>query len=294
MAEKTTVTNFGYLPDLADFRDFSKEDVPEIYEALKLETDSSAIPPKNDFSSLFTEIRNQGSLGSCTAYASAAGIVEYYNKNAYNDTTQLSTLFQYKLTRNMMGVKGDTGAYMRTAMQALVEHGTVPEKQYPYTTDPTKFDLEPSIDLKIRALNAQALKYIRIDQKNISTTNVLNELRKHSAKNIPVMFGFTVYDNAWKQANAFGSEGAFPFPASIDKTSGGHAVVIAGHDDTKTIINKQDGARTVGAFKIRNSWGSNWGARGYGWLPYKYVESQLAMDFWALLSMEYIDRKVFN
>ena len=284
----------GYLPDLADFRDYSKENVKEIYNALKLEPDDSAITPKNDFSSMFTAIRSQGSLGSCTAYASATGLVEFINKNAYNDITQISTLFQYKLTRNLMGVKGDTGAYMRTAMQALVEHGTVPEKAYPYTTDLNKFDLEPNIDLKIRALNAQAIKYVRLDPRNVSTVDVLKELRRHSAKNIPVMFGFSVYDNAWKQANSSGSEGAFPFPSTVDKMVGGHAVVIAGHDDNKKIVNKQDGKSTLGAFKIRNSWGVNWGVKGYGWIPYKYIEQQLAMDFWTLLAMEYIDRKVFN
>lgn len=284
----------GYLPDLSDFRDYSRENIKEIYEALKLETDDTAIIPKNDFSSMFTSIRSQGSLGSCTAFASAVGLVEFFNKNAYNDITQISPLFQYKLTRNLMGVKGDTGAYIRTAMQALVEHGTVPEKQYPYTTDLNKFDLEPNIDLKVRALNAQALKYIRIDQRNVLTTDVIKELRRYSAKNIPVMFGFSVYDNAWKQANSSGSEGAFPFPSSVDKMVGGHAIAIAGHDDNKIIINKQDGKQTIGAFKIRNSWGVNWGVKGYGWIPYKYVEQQLAMDFWTLLSMEYIDRRVFN
>ena len=282
----------GYLPDLADFRDYSKEDVKDIYEALKLETDPTAIAVKNDFSSAFTGIRSQGSIGSCTAFASATGLVEYINKNGYNDITQLSTLFQYKLTRNLMGVTGDTGAYMRTAMQALVEHGTVPEKAYPY--DIKKFDQEPSIDLKIRALNAQALKYVRIDQRNVSTNDVLKELRRHSAKNIPMMFGFSVYQNSWNQANSSGSEGAFAFPASTDKMVGGHAVVIAGHDDNKVIKNKQDNSTTTGAFKIRNSWGVNWGVRGYGWLPYKYIDSQLAMDFWVLLSMEYIDRRVFQ
>lgn len=284
----------GYLPDLMDFRDFSKKDVPEIYNKLSLETDPTVIPVKTDFSSLFTAIRNQGSLGSCTAYASAAGLVEFYNKNFHSDTTPLSTLFQYKMTRtSIMGVTGDTGAFMRAAMQALMEHGTVTEKMYPYTTDLNKFDLDPNVDLKIKALNSQALKYIRIDQRNVTTTDVLKELRRHNSKNIPIMFGFTVYNNAWRQANSSGSEGAFPFPDSTDTVAGGHAVVICGHDDNKVITNRNSGAQTIGAFKIRNSWGTGWGNRGYGWIPYKYVDAQLAMDFWALLSMEYVDRRVF-
>jgi C1A family cysteine protease len=284
----------GYIPDLADFRDYSKEDVPDIYNKLNLETVDENIVIKNDFSSMFTAVRSQGSLGSCTAFASAGGIVEFYNKNVHGDTTQLSTLFQYKLTRDEMGVKGDVGAYMRSAMQALVNYGTVLEKDYPYTTDLNKFDLDPSVNLKVKATNRQALTYVRIDQRNVTTTDVLKELRRHSAKNIPIMIGFSVYDNSWKQANSYNSEGAFPFPAKIDRIVGGHAVTIAGHDDTKVITNKQDSVKTIGAFKIRNSWGVNWGLKGYGWLPYKYIEQQLAMDFWALLSMEYVDQRKFN
>jgi len=183
---------------------------------------------------------------------------------------------------------------MRTAMEALREFGSVFEKDYPYTTDSIKFDLDPSINIKLKAQNRQALTYVRVDQRNVSTTDVLKELKRYAAKNVPIMFGFSVYESSWKQANTSGSEGAFPFPASIDKMVGGHAICIAGYDDAKTITNKQDGARTVGAFKIRNSWGPNWGLRGYGWIPYKYIEAQLAMDFWLLTSMEWVDSKVFR
>lgn len=282
----------GMLPDLADFRDYSKHDVPEIMNKLKLETDASEIPPKNDFSSLFTAVRNQGSLGSCTAYASVAGMGEFYNKNVNNDITQLSTLFQYKMTRDLMGVTGDVGAFMRTAMKSMAVYGTVPEKEYPYIV--SKFDQEPNENLKFLGQNFQALKYIRVDQRNVLTTDVLKELRRYSSKNIPIMFGFTVYQNSWNQANSTSSGGAFPFPSSTDTVAGGHAICIAGHDDTKVITNSQDGARTTGAFKIRNSWGPNWGTKGFGWVPYKYVEQQLAMDFWVLLSSEFLDLKVFN
>lgn len=280
----------GYLPDLADFRDFSKADVPEIMNKINLQAADTEIPTKNDFSNLFTPVRNQGSLGSCTAYASAGGIVEYYNKNIHGDSTPMSTLFQYKLTRDLMGVTGDTGAFMRTAMEALIEYGSVFEKDYPY--DVKKFDLDPSINIKLKAQNRQALSYVRVDQRNVSTTDVLKELRRYASSNLPIMFGFSVYDNSWKQANSSGSEGAFPFPSKTDKMVGGHAICIAGFDDTKVVTNKQDGARTIGAFKIRNSWGDKWGVKGYGWIPYKYVESQLAMDFWLLTSMEWIDSKV--
>ena len=290
----------GYLPDIGDFRDYSKNspEVKEIYNKLNLTVEDTSLPLKTDFSSMFTGIRNQGNLGSCTAFASITGLAEFYNKNVNNDTTQLSPLFQYKMTRTgIMNLKGDTGASMRASMQSLMEFGSVTEKMYPYTTDLNKFDLDPeSIDKYIltRAEKSQALSYIRIDQRNVTTTDVLKEIRRYCSKNLPIMFGFTVYNGSWNQANSTGSEGAFPYPSNNDTIAGGHAVVICGYDDNKTIINKQNNTKTVGAVKIRNSWSTNWGMRGYGWIPYRYIEAQLAMDFWVLLSMEYVDRKVFS
>ncbi len=38
-----------------------------------------------------------------------------------------------------------------------------------------------------------------------------------------------------------------------------------------------------GAILIRNSWGPGWGQEAYGWLPYDYVLTGLARDWWSLL-----------
>jgi C1A family cysteine protease len=286
----------GMIPDLGDFRDYARGDkeVQEIFNKLSLETDPTAIPPVNDYRNRFTSVRAQGSLGSCTGFSSIVGVLEYYYKNTNNDITQFSPLFQYKMTRNLMGLKGDTGASIRASLKALAVYGAVPEKDYPYTTDSTRFDLEPNENLKFLAQNFQALKYIRVDQRNMTTTDLVKELKKYSAANVPITFGFTVYNNSWNQANSYGSGGAFPFPSSNDTIAGGHAVCIAGHSDTKVIKNNSTGATTTGAFLFKNSWGVGWGEKGFGWLPYKYVEQQLAMDFWLLTSGEWIDLRVFN
>jgi C1A family cysteine protease len=69
---------------------------------------------------------------------------------------------------------------------------------------------------------------------------------------------------------------------------GGHAVVAVGYDDNRKI------GKDKGAVKIRNSWGTNWGAGGYGWLPYSYIEAGLAEDFWSLFKGEYIDTGKFE
>jgi C1A family cysteine protease len=63
-----------------------------------------------------------------------------------------------------------------------------------------------------------------------------------------------------------------PMPdVNREQCLGGHAVVIVGYDYNK---------RT---FKVRNSWGADWGDRGYAHFPFDYIlNPDLADDFWIL------------
>jgi C1A family cysteine protease len=64
-------------------------------------------------------------------------------------------------------------------------------------------------------------------------------------------------------------------PKPTEQTLGGHAVLAVGYDDTTT------------RFIVRNSWGQDWGMRGYFTMPYPYVlDSNLCDDFWTIKLVE--------
>jgi C1A family cysteine protease len=111
------------------------------------------------------------------------------------------------------------------------------------------------------------------------------------------MFGFyvfTTFKNGRLGTELVGNEGAVPFPGSNEDVEGGHAVVAVGYDDSKEIYNTVTGKKTEGAIKFVNSWGKYWGYGGFGWLPYKYVETYLAIDFWSIVSMKWLDTGRFG
>ncbi|CAD7779147.1 MAG: hypothetical protein KCCBMMGE_00816 [Candidatus Methanoperedenaceae archaeon GB37] len=72
-------------------------------------------------------------MGSCTAHA-GVGLIEYYERKAFGTHIDASRLFLYKVTRNLLGWTGDTGAFIRTTMGAMVLFGVPPEKYWPYIT----------------------------------------------------------------------------------------------------------------------------------------------------------------
>ena len=105
------------------------------------------------------------------------------------------------------------------------------------------------------------------------------------------MFGFTVYSSI-SQAT---TTGKIPYPTSGENILGGHAVVAVGYDDTMKIKNTNPGeTETTGAMLIRNSWGTDWGSGGYGWLPYEDILRGIAVDWWSLLKNEWVDTEEFR
>ena len=90
---------------------------------------SSSLLQKVDLRDWVSPIEDQGRLGSCTAHA-AIGLVEYFEKKAFDKHLDASRLFLYKVTRNMLHFTGDTGAYLRSTMGTLVIFGVPPEEYY--------------------------------------------------------------------------------------------------------------------------------------------------------------------
>ncbi len=297
----------GWLPDRPDFRDYheSHEEIRAILDTDKKglfayprktagfvppsrRIPASSLPSSVDLREYCSPVEDQGMLGSCTAHA-GVGLIEYYERRAFGRHFDASRLFLYKVTRNLMKLRGDTGAYLRTTMGAMVLFGVPPESYWPYTDDSSSFDREPPAFCYAFAQNFQTIKYFRHDPAGSRPDEVLHSLKSYLAKGLPFIFGFSVYSSI-EQAE---SDGRIPFPSLRERLEGGHAVMAVGYDDRMEITNKISKQKTKGALLIRNSWGASWGERGYGWLPYDYVLRGLAEDFWSILKKEWVDTGVF-
>ncbi|MGQ9615558.1 MAG: C1 family peptidase [Spirochaetota bacterium] len=302
MNERVNIRGMGWLPDYPDFRDYTpaqdtlsqrllmlgqKDSIKKMLAKTGV-TRSITLPEKVDLRQWCSPVEDQERLGSCTAQA-GAGLVEYFERRAFGKHIDASRLFLYKVTRTIMHMSGDTGAYLRVTMAAMVLFGLPPEEYWPYIID--NFDKEPTPFCYAFAQNYQAISYYRLDPPGTSKQELLERIKSNLAAGLPSMFGFTVYSSI-SQAQ---ETGKIPFPLRTERVMGGHAVVAVGYDDTLKILNKNPGGpETTGALLIRNSWGEDWGEEGYGWLPYEYVLRGLAVDWWSLLKNEWIDTGQFK
>jgi C1A family cysteine protease len=284
--------SMGWLRDLPDCRDYTVDnaEVSSVLSSVKAGATLGDAPPASvDLRRWCSPIEDQRNIGSCTANASV-GIIEYYQRRAFNKYIDGSRLFVYKATRNLLGLTGDTGAWLRSAMGAMTTFGVPPEKYWPYDT--TKFDVEPPAFVYALGQAYQAETFYRLDPAGTAPADILAAIKSHLQAGIPPMFGFTVYDSI-SQAGGSG-KGRIPFPISTDRVAGGHAIAAVGYDDAMEIKHAGSPTPTRGALIIRNSWGTSWGDRGYGYLPYEYVLRRLAVDWWVLVKAEWLDQDPFK
>lgn len=284
MSEKQ-IKGMGWERDLPRIEDYTPQE-PVVKEILQksgpLKAAEEGIGAVVDLREWCSPVEDQGSLGSCTANA-GVGLLEYFQRRAFGKHLDGSRLFLYKATRNLLGWKGDTGAYLRTTMKALALFGVPPEEYWSYRIE--DYEKEPPAFCYAFGQQYQSIIFYRLDPPGVAPGEVLSTVKEFLAAGLPSMFGFSVYSSIPGVGEGTGDS---PFPKREDRLIGGHAVDAVGYDDNHKIGNKK------GALLIRSSWGTEWGEDGYGWIPYAYVERGLAVDFWSLVQAEFEDTDLFD
>ena len=280
----------GWIPDPPDKRDFHPGDERLKKAHALVEAPKRKLPPSIDLTQWFPPVDNQLPLSSCTASA-AAGLLGFFERKAFGRDVIASRMFLYKIERNLLHQRGDTGAFLRIAMKALRAFGVPPEEYWPF--DPSLLDVEPAPFHYAFASNYKAVSYFRLDPIGTTGEELLERIKGTLSTSVPVMFGLALYPS-FEQAGG----GRIPMPFPWEQPVVLHALVAAGYDDAEEITGRDPMTgrpqTSRGAIRVRNSWSTAWGEGGYGWLPYDYVRRGLTSDWWALTKADYLDTGEFG
>lgn len=199
-----------------------------------------------------TPIKNQDGVGACTGFA-VTGAYEMLKKATSYELLDTSELFSYYNARVLEGTENrDVGATMRDICKTAANDGICLEQFWPFKKE--KVLIKPNWIAYLSARFMRISSYYRCYDED--------DIKKAITMGFPVIFGMTVYSNYMTQSGGV-------YNNATGTIKGGHAQVIVGYDDN------------VGAFIVRNSWGTSWGSGGYAWIEYKTL-MKLLMDAWAI------------
>jgi C1A family cysteine protease len=201
-------------------------------------------------------VENQDHLGSCVGQAVVGAYELLLNKADATKFTDLSRLFVYYNARLLdNSTNEDVGAFVRDGIKAIEKYGVCSEQIWPYLVE--RFAYAPSIQSYEDARTRLIKKYYRL--KNVK--DMIDALNA----DLPVVTSFNVYDSF--DELEYSRNHILPMPRASENLVGGHAITFVGYDLSKKL------------FIARNSFGEDWGDRGYFLVPFDYAEKDF-MDSW--------------
>lgn len=215
----------------------------------------ATLPPSVDLRAAWWAIDDQEDTGSCVGWATAEGVVRYHMVKAakLGKSTQLSPRFVWmgsketdEFTTRPETFVEEAGTSLKAAMDVVRKYGAVPMSTLPF-----------HITTAMYAGPENTLYALAAQRRVSSYFNLLRDLQQWKAwlaSHGPILAALNV-DRSWDNAAATGGNIDTFVPNTV---RGGHAIAVVGYT-------------AGGRFIVRNSWGTGWGDKGFGYVTPAYI-----------------------
>jgi hypothetical protein len=203
------------------------------------------LPTEVDLSSRFPTPGNQGRQSSCVGWAVAYALKSYQEGvergwSLESPSARFSPAFIYNQIKQGPDCRGGT-RYI-DALNLVRRDGSATLAQFPY--DEGSCSTQPSV-----AIKQSARAFAIADWRRVNVQDEM-EIKTQVASGFPVLVAVEV-DSGFSQLR-----GDQVYAQFSGQNRSGHAMVLVGYSDERR------------AYKLINSWGTDWGAGGYGWVSY--------------------------
>ncbi|HEV2759884.1 MAG TPA: C1 family peptidase [Acidimicrobiales bacterium] len=239
------------VPSKDTDRDWRFED---LVESGALEAPVAA-PASVDLRAAWWAINDQETTGSCVGWATADGVVRYQMVRARKiiERQLLSARHIWMASKETDEFTArpetfieEAGTSLKAALDVTRRHGTALATQLPFHIS-TNMYLGSENAFYASCAQRKIASYINMAKNTAQWKNWL-------ASQKPILVAVKV-DASWDAATANGGKIDTFQPATV---RGGHAVAVVGY-------------RTDGRFIVRNSWGTGWGDKGFGYVSPAYI-----------------------
>lgn len=214
-------------------------------------------------------VRDQGIQGCCTGFASSGAMTYQMMRQGINPSNGVirSPAYTYALTRKNEGTfPGDVGASVSDTVETLMQEGSCPETDMPY--DQNVCDVMPTPQAYVDGLQETLLQAYTINNNDLSLIDLA------LSNGFTVVIGISVYESFESSQDVPNPTGIIPMPATdangniTETLLGGHCIEIVGKEPDPSNNQKR-------MYIIKNSWGPDWGDKGYCYLSEDYLSNPI-------------------
>lgn len=257
-------TNLQLNPDLLDNERRTGGTIPNFVidywrtHTPDLKKSHTALRSSIDWSIYDSPVKDQGSCGSCWVFAPVALIENIGRQNDLSEQTLLSCVPSTEYFENTC----DGGGWMGCTFQYIRDVGVPPESCYPYEAEDGNCNEKCSDpDFLARVTTCNTANGLWGQANNNTVQDIKNELQDGPLcvwLAVPDDGSFHMYDG-----------GIYNYSGGEIPEGSGHFVLVVGYDDADQ------------CFKVKNSWGSDWGSQGYLYIAYDDVTDDVKFGSYA-------------